>query len=99
MKKETGHWVLLDPRTLIGSIYARGSNDGTCEHSDAPFLYCTEITMDSPIGVSALRPLPNGSYTSLVVPYAAIAGIWNVHRRNDFPFGFVPPKKNPSNAI
>jgi len=90
MTKEKGHWVLLDPHTLIGSIYAKGSNDGTCAHSEAPFLYCTEIS-EGAFGMSAKRPLPNGSYTALVIPYAAIAGIWNVHSRTEIPFGFVPP--------
>jgi len=86
--------VVLDARSSIGCVYANGNNDGfvndgTPKH---PVLDCTEIAVDSPYYLFAIRDMPGSGkpYQRLHIPHSSVVAIHHYAKVKEKPMGFAP---------
>ena len=81
--------VILDQNSTIGTIYAKGNNDGIINDGH-PALVCTEIKTDNPHYIFVTRELnPPASHQSLYLPYHSVVLIVQFEESDAPPFGFA----------
>lgn len=87
------HLVILDARSAIGRIYAKGNNDGNVSDGDTlhPVLECTDLVTDNPYYIHATRPLKkgDGSHQLLFLPHGSVVAIYQYALDEPSPLGFL----------
>ena len=92
MKMKTKYLLILDCRSTIGSIYLNGNNDGTVTDGklNHPLLDCTEIKMNNPYYIFAIRSLKKegASHQSVYLPHGSVVAIYQYAEEQGYPPGF-----------
>lgn len=86
--------VILKASSIIGNIYASGSNDGFVKAGDNkhPILDCLDVDFSLPYYLFVKRNLSkhDKSYQEIHIPHTDIVSVYNYSDEDSKPIGFVP---------